>query len=274
MKKKIYQIVFYFVLTTSYLYAQAGSSSVNPSVYYTRGNYSNGNTSDSYSAYASIQLGYSDFIFLGTDNLLINNPAWKYDQKTIVIGGIKNLYPLYLKLNYAHIKGEFDYKPFPYKYSDYINLYNAGFLYNVDLFYLGASVTYLNLIGFKAVESQQYELNIGWVISPGLSLFLKPNFSSVSDNRKLYSAGAKLTYLPVSSLIISLGGFIGSRAYYFNSDLLTIYNQNDTQKMGGDIRAEYWISEKLKVIGSYQYLKFDQFRINYFVGGIYLAFPF
>ena len=130
-----------------------------------------------------------------------------------------------------HIKGNFDYKLFPgYDYSDFLNLYGAEVLYNINLFYLGLSFDYSNLIGYQALVIKHYGASILWLINPNFSLELKPLYTSITDGRKLYAALLALNYSPTKSLTLKLYGFGGERAYYYDEDLLTMFNQNETQK--------------------------------------------
>ncbi len=254
-------------LPANYIFAQV---TVSPSVYYTYGNYSNENYSNDFSAFTTVKIAAKgDFLIAGFDNLLIKNPNFDFDQKMFVTGLIKNIYPVYLKLNYAHINGDFNSNLTNTTiYTDKTNLFNGGIIYNIDLFFFGFSYTYLTLDGFKSVNSNQLEVDFIWRASPYIIFFVKPLYSKVSDGRELFSSSIKLQWFVSSKFNLDAETTLGRRAYYFNSDLLTIYNQDETQETTIAIKGQYKINNALQFIASYQFADFNDFNINYFIGGI------
>ena len=70
------------------------------------------------------------------------------------------------------------------------------------------------------------------------------------------------------TLSLKLYGFGGERAYYYDEDLLTMFNQNETQKNLVSLRVEYDIVKELTLIGNYQYTEFQNYIIRYYVGGL------
>ena len=250
--------------------AQPKSGAFSPSVYYTKGSYSNSNSSDGFSLYTSLRVNTHDYIIGGFDNLVINNPEWEYDQKMFVLGGVKNLYPFYIKASFAHIIGDFSFIPFTYTYEDVTNIYSLDLLYNFNFFYVGASFSLLDLDGFISNVSKQYGLRFEWYPSQKFSFSVRPYFTNLYDGRKLYSSLFKLSYTPANKLTLMLTASLGERAYFFNSDLLTIFNQNETQTGLYKAKVEYKFSDKFKIVTSFQHSKFTDFNINYFSVGINL----
>lgn len=270
--------IFLIILTCNIAQPQVETDFLSPSLYYTFGDYSDGKTSRSISGYATLTLNFFDHIYLGYDNLRINDAESFYDQNMFVSGFIKNLYPFYLRFNYSHIKGEFDVDQSLYRlYSldpdtiksfDYTNLYNLGVSYNYGYFYFGINYTYLNAIGYIAVKSHSIEPVIDWVIDPKLVLRAAPNYTSVSDDRNLKSLYFRVSYYPTTDLFLYFDGFVGERAYYFNPELLTIFNLNQTQLNLFGFKAEYLPVPKLKIMLGFQNTKFSTHSINYFSAGI------
>ncbi len=266
--KNLIKILFLIIFVlTNFNYSQSAFS---PSVYYTYGNYSTTSYSNDISAYGSFKLASKgDYLIAGFDKLKINDPKFDFDQRMIVVGIIKNVYPFYLKLNYANINGDFNSKLNDFtQYTDKTNLINGGLLYNFDLFFIGFTYTYLNLDGLKSINSHQVETNFIWQASQKFILSIKPLYTYVTDGRRLFSTNVKFD-LPVSNIFkLSADISVGERAYYFNPDLLTIYNQDETQKTTASVRVEYQFIKAVRVIASYQYAEFNNFNINYFTGGL------
>lgn len=258
--------LFLFLFITSLL--KADSLFVSPSFYYTNGNYNNKSVSNAYSFFSSLQLTEKVFLINEYEELGIDNPAYSYNQHTFLAGTYAVYFPWYLKLNYAHLMGDYKGKSDKSKYSDLTNIYNADASIFYEWFYLGAVVTYLHQSGYKEQSTGQVTLRIERVISDEIYLSLKPNYSTLLDGRKLWSVAMKAHYLITPSLLMKAGGFLGERAYYFDSDLLTIFNQEYTQKNQVFGQAEYSFTPAFKTILSYQHTTFSDFSINYFVAGI------
>lgn len=265
-------VQFFFIWSVSFFFngfaQETDSFYVSPSFYFTHGNYSDSSRSNSYAFYQTTQLSKEFFSILHYENLKISNEDWDYIQQAFLTGGIIDLHPFYFKLNYVHYKGDYDYKPFPDTYSDYTNLFNIDAYYFSDWYYLGASYVHLNRIGYATQKSDQITLRLEKVLSKELFLSLKPTFIKLLDGRELYSIAVKMHYQPYTDLIFKAGGFGGQRAFYFDSDLLTIFNQDETQKYLFFAQAEYSPIRQLNFILGFQNTKFTSYKINYFIAGI------
>ena len=272
MNKIIAFISFSIISISSFSYAQYNKSILSPSGYYTYGNYSNGNYSNEYSVFTSVYQNLNDRITAGYDNLLINNSEWNYKQQTFLIGGMKTLYPFYLKLNYAFVKGNFNFSPFPYNYVDKTNLVNLHALYNTNNTYIGVSYTYLNLNGIKDLKSSQFNFTFDWIINHQLSLSIYPDYNTITDGRNLSSVSGRISYSPTEWIKIIAGGFVGQRAYYFNPTFLTLLNQDDTQTGAYNLKAEFYFIKPVKIIAGYQSLQFENYKIGYWTAGLKFNF--
>lgn len=246
----------------------SGQVQFTPSLYYTYGNYSNQNYSNSFAGYVTLAFKNSDFITGAFEQLQINNDEWTYSQTMLTAGYTKTIFPFYFKFNYSHVMGKFDFLPFPFSYKDYLNIYNANLIYNYYLFYLGTSFTYQDLNGFKPVVVKQFKFNIDWIASSKFTFSVSPLYTTVTDGRSLTSVYANLKYTPVKMLTITLGAMAGKRAYYFDENLLTIFNQDETQKKLYGAKVELNLTKQFILPVVFQYSEFETYNIKYFTAGI------
>ena len=283
MRKCLLLIFFALMLRNSY----ADSTYVYPSFYYTHGAYTNTDYSNSLAFYNTINISRGFYLINHYEHLTINDPSWNYLQQAFLAGASINTFPFYIKLNYVHYKGELKYSSPSYfsDYNDYTNLYNLDFLFYTKMFYIGAAWTHENLIGVRNEITDQLTLRIDKVFSPFLYISLRPNFTytrQVNNTffpkpdhvRRLYSASLNGYYLINNSLFLKAGGFVGERAYYFDSDLLTIFNQDNDQLYQIYSQLDYTLFGSLKLMLSYQHTRFDNFSINYYIAGIKSDFFF
>ncbi|HAB51578.1 MAG: hypothetical protein A2315_16955 [Ignavibacteria bacterium RIFOXYB2_FULL_35_12] len=259
-----------FIFTASLTFAQYSYETLylSPSVYFTNGNYSTSVKSNSISFYNTLQLIKEFYLINHYDHLLIDDKEYDYKQQTFLAGGIVDLFPYYIKFSYAHYKGDFDYKPFSFSFNDYTNLYNIDLVYYVDWFYLGAAYTHLNQIGFAKAASNQVTVRLERILSNEFFISVKPNFTRLDNGKNLFSASLKLHYAPIADFLLKVGGFAGERAFYFDSDLLTIFNQNYVQKYQAFGQVEYSLLALFNVIAGYQHNKFTDFNVDYLYAGI------
>jgi hypothetical protein len=271
--------LFFSLLFILFFKGYSDSLYVSPSFYFTFGNYTDNNDSKSFAFYNSLQLSQRYYLINGYDNLSIKADSWKYHQQFFLGGVFVNYFPFYFKFNYAHIKGDFklndipDFNEASSNYSDYSNLFNLDLIYYQDLFYYGTSLTYFHAIGkvtkdlLTSQSVGQLTFRLEYIPTPDIFLSLKPNYTFCKDGRKLYSLALKGHYLLSANFLVKTGGQIGERAYYFDSDLLTIFNQPQTQKFQAFLQLEYFPSIFWKFTLAYQNTKFETYSINYFTIG-------
>jgi hypothetical protein len=239
----------------------ADSVYVTPSLYYTRGDYTNESLSDSYAAYLSIGNNKQRLIF-SFDQLIINNPEWKYEQRYFNAGGIFGFTDFYLKLNYGHVSGTEDLL-------DYHNdIYNLDAFYTNYFSFIGGSYTFHKKGGFETKEIAQVMLRLEHIPHWRVLLSVKPTYTRVSDGRELFGTSLRFHYLPFDYFLFKLHGFIGERAYFFDPDLLVLYNQDETQKYLAAAQLEYFLSLNFSLIGGFQHTSFGSYKINYYILGI------
>lgn len=241
---------------------------LSPSVFYTNGNYSTNQKSNSISFYNTLQLFNKFYLINHYDHLLIDHKEYDYKQQTFLVGGIIDLFPYYIKLNYAHYKGDFNYKLATFTSNDFTNLYNVDLMYYADWNYFGAAYTHLNQIGSASVASHQVTLRYERILSNEFFISLKPNFVHLDNGKNLFSTAFKIHYAPIYDLVFKVGGFAGERMFYFDSDLLTIFNQNYIQKSQTFGQVEYSPIALLKIVAGYQHNKFTDFNVDYLYAGI------
>lgn len=264
---RTFTLAITLIISSSGLRAQSFATMFSPSVYYTEGTYSNGTQSKSYSAYASISLNSFDYFIAGYDKMAIESSTWTYDQGLFVIGGLKNLYPFYLKLNYAGIQGTYRESATGYSYEDGVDILNAVVQYNVDLVFLGLTYTYENVSGNKDLQCHQFGLTGEWLIDPSFSASVSPLYTTLTGGRTLKSVSAGMSFSPWQPLVIHAFGVIGKRAYYFNPENLTVFNQDETQKKLWGVRGEFLVGGAVTIVGSYQSTDFVGYSVEYFTIG-------
>ena len=267
-------LVFQFVL-----YGQE-IISVTPSYYFTYGDHSNGYLSRSNSVYLSSNIDYSFTPTIAYDDMKITG-NFNYHQQTFLGGLLYSDFPHYAKFYYAHLKGDYRANSDPvydmsiFNYSDFTNIYSLDYSIYDDGWCVGASLTYINAIGILTKDSllhQQSLQETGRIeFSPSdiISFSIKPSrFISKIDGRTLYSASFRLDIHPVSDVTLKGGCMIGKRAYYFDPDVLTVYNQNETQIQNTFAQYEFSPISGVSFIASYIYSKFLTYHIKYYVAGV------
>lgn len=264
------KLLFSIFFLTSFAFAQLEEETfyLSPSVFYTNGNYSNDINSNSISFYNTFELFKSLYLINHFDYLTIRGRDYNYHQLSFLAGGIVDLFPYWIKFNYAHYKGNYNYLPYEYSYSDYTNLYNLDLVYYLDWYYFGTSYSFYNQTGFENTHSHQLTIRLEKILSDEFFISIKPHFTALKDSKILFAAYAKLHYAPIYNFVLKAGGFTGERKYYFDSDLLTIFNQNAVQKHQIFGQIEYSPANFMKLIAGYQHNKFTDFSVDYLYAGI------
>lgn len=249
---------------------------ISAKLFSTNGNYSDSlkSTTHSNSYFVQYELLNSIRIIAHLDNLQIKYSTWHYRQQNYLLNTTFNNYPWFYNFTVAQISGKYEYQPFVFTYNDNSNLYSAGVIYYQNLWYYGGQITHHNARGILTSDSLPQQkiysltLRVEKYLTPKLFLSLKPHYTNLSDGRNLTSVGGELTYLPFDLISLNVGGFIGKRAYYFNSDLLTLFNQNETQL--NQLKGQVNITpiKQLTFLVAYQKIKFQSYSINYLTLGV------
>ncbi len=173
--------------------------------------------------------------------------------------------------------GDFDYKPFFSKYSDKLYTLALEIDYNVNLFYVGLNFAYTNFTtasdSLVSLNSKQFGLPITYEPSSSFLITITPTYTMLSDRENLFSMEVLLKYSLTKNITTYLGGFFGKRAYFYNHNLYTIYNQNPTQTSAANFVLEFKASEKVTLVARYTYTEFEDYLINYFTMGLKLDLP-
>ncbi|PKL83515.1 MAG: hypothetical protein CVV24_04700 [Ignavibacteriae bacterium HGW-Ignavibacteriae-3] len=253
--------------------SRADSLNVYPSGFYTLGKYSSGENSTSLAGYSTFAFNHKTFFTFGYDNLTIDYNSGNYKQRNYTVSFLQNLFPSYFKVSYSFIDGENSPKGSAAS-TDNTHLVSLEYYFFSNMFYYGIAGTYLKQSGSKDLSDLQITPRIEWVVSPLLYLSLKPNYTYVNDKRNLFSVSGYISWQAIENLYLKLGGFIGRRALYFDTDLLTIYNQNETQTKLYTFQLDYIAEKNLKVTAGYQFSNFSSYSIDYFYLGLRTAVKF
>ncbi len=248
------------------LFAQS-SFFINPSIFYTDGNYSDKTTSKSFTGYCSISWNGYDYVIIGYDNFNIAGEDWNYKQNNFVGGLIYYFENFYWKLNFLFIRGNFksdNYLP----YADDSNVYNIDIIKPDWPFYYGAGYTLFNQTGEPSIKSHQINSRFEYIPDYRVLIGLRGTATLTSDNRKLFSISAKLNYLPFDNFLLKGSIALGERTLFLDPDLLVMFNQTLTQKAHYGIQAEYSPFQFATIVLSFQHSKFLSYDINYLIGGL------
>ncbi|MCE1188662.1 MAG: hypothetical protein LWX56_05920 [Ignavibacteria bacterium] len=255
---------------------------VNPSIYYTRGAYSNGNYTNEGSAYLSLGVTKGLFLTCGYDRLTIFDTNYTYLQKGYVAGLSFSKNQWFMNGYFMHITGKYDAIPFPFTYSDNTNI--AGGFIGLDLYpeYIGLGYTRTNFNGIADISlrdhqtADQITAKLLYVFSPFSSVALYPSFVTLEDGRKLLSTELKfhyLRYVQVTEdiylpIVVHIVAAVGERAYYFDQELLTVSNQNATQKWHWGVTSEVYLFGQYIFQLGFQHSSFTIYDINYYTAGV------
>ncbi len=283
MKNTILILIFVYLFASNG-FSQTDSTYLGPSVFYTIGDYSSNESSRSLAFYNTLQLSKQFYLITAYDNLSIKDEESDYLQQTFLGGCYLNLFPYTLKFNYGYYKGDYSYPNYdttaspgngnnPNKIdelvsTDITHLFNADFIYYFDWNYLGGSYTYINQTEITPLSAHQLTLRLERILTDELFISVRPNYTRTSAGKNLFSSALKIHYVPIPELTFKVGGFLGERMFYFDSDLLLMFNQNNIQKYQAFGQIEIVPTQTWKFTFGYQHTKFDDFSINYFYAGI------
>ncbi len=273
-------LIIFVCLFGSDGFSQSDSTYLSPSVFYTIGDYTSSESSRSLAFYNTLQISKKLYLITAYDNLSIEDGESEYLQQTFLGGGYVNLFPYTLKFNYGYYKGDLYYTDSTIVgnnnrnnanelvSTDITHLFNADFIYYFDWNYVGGSYTYINQTEITPLSAHQITLRLERILTNEIFISLRPNFTRTSNRKNLFSSAFKIHYAPISELIVKVGGFYGQRMFYFDSDLLLMFNQNYIQKYQMFGQIEILPTQTWKFLFGYQHTKFDDFSINYLYAGI------
>lgn len=279
MKYLSYLILFIFIFCISKI--KADSLYVLPSAFYTYGSYSNSNSLNSVSAY--LPFFYKQYyLVFGYENIKLVDKNWKYNQENYLLNPIAIFYPFYFKGTYGYIKGNFDYNPEDYKYDDASVIYNFDFIYSINYkYFVGAYYTYIDAKlnqrqGFDSlvfkVKANEVGLRFEYIPHYRVFISIKPTYTQLRVKEKYFGVQTTFNYLLFYNLLISTNFSFGDFKYYFDPDILTFFDQYETQTFKAGAKIEYTFLDNYKLVLSYNHNKFDKYEINYFTVGVRSSF--
>jgi len=264
------KVIYFLVLSASFLFAQETFNTVSLSPFYTIGKYSNKTLSESKAVYGSINLNQDFILSTGIDVISLNQEQWKYDQNSFFLSGIKVFTPFYLKFASSYIKGRYSEKQNDlYNYTDENLSLTPELVYKFNWNYVGIAYNYFKASkGFQILKAQSLTLRFDTFLDFFTYLSIRPNLYIENSSKKFFSVSTKLTRWITSDFVVSGTLVAGKRRYYFDNDLLTIYNQYDLQKIVAGFNLDYSLIDEVTISGGYQYTKFENYEINYVFLGL------
>ncbi|MCA0387148.1 MAG: hypothetical protein LCH52_01495 [Bacteroidetes bacterium] len=259
----------------------ADSLQVYSSVFGSYGTYSDGTNSKSGSVFLTTGLNYRHHLTIGYDYLYKDGGIWGYKQQFGTAGVTLNFDPFYAKFSYGHINGKYDDTTGYISY-DYLNIYSAEVLLREKSFYFGAGINHMYLNGFEKRNINQVTARVDYYGGYTWYLSVRPVYTMLTtDNsvssmgsknkRNLLSVALKFNYLLTPGWVGKLGGSFGKRAYYYDNDLYTIYNQDENQEMMLSAGIDWYATWRTVINISYQYNKFDGYDVNYLIAGVKIS---
>ena len=266
------KIAAFFLVFTAIILAQEDSVYTSFSGFYTGGQVEPGRASNSYSGYLTLGYGAAG-ITGGYDNLKIDSVGWDYTQKSYVIAPYYYFGSFFVKAAYMGISGDFNLYPsstggVTYNFAtDKTKIYsfelgNFGYYYTAGLGY-----THSKLTGYKHLFVDQYTARYQFVPDYRWLFGVRPTHTSTTDGRKYFSCMFRANYLVIPYLVAKASVNIGNRMYYFDNDLLTVFNQDQTQNKNFGLELDYYMG-KFVLQGAWQYNEFEKQPTRYFILGV------
>jgi len=262
-----------FIISFSVVFAQSNFF-LQPSFYFTYGDYSDKTNSKQYSFFTSFSWNNYDYVVLGYDRINISNRShnykWDYSQNNFS-GGLHlwlSELKMKLKLDFLTIDGNYkdDYSNQPVIDNGY--LISPEIIKGVYPFYYGAGYSFFKQDGNNKLQAHQVYLRTDYY--PHYKILLNTILSShlVSDNRKQLSLQISAFYFPIYELSIKGSFTLGKRSIFYHPDLMVLYNQLETQTANYSIQLNYNFYKNFVMSFQYQRSNFTSYQINYFVLGI------
>ncbi len=265
--------------------AEGADFTFSPSLYFTRGDYSDSRMSDNFAGYGTLGLDHRCFLSLAYDNILIEHDDFAFRQQMGVAGLFLTSGKWGGKLHYGRILGRFRLHDADDRVRDETDLYSAELLFLRPSCVFGLGYTQQDLTymiredepppsGNSGIEqrSEQFTGRAEIVLDPRLRLIYQPTYTWVRDGRRLHSMAVKINYLPLQRLLLRGGIAYGERAYFYDNDLFTVYNQHETQRSLWFLRADLTVWRAWELVSEYIDTGFSDYSIRYFVVGVRTTF--
>lgn len=265
------RIILILLFSSILVLAQESYTIISVSPFYTYGKYSNKVVSNSKAIYGSVNFNGNFILSSGYDMISLKYNDWDYKQNSFSGSAIVRISDLFLKFAGIKVRGDFIDNLFnqSYNYQDEVYSITSELVYKYNWTYFGLGLNYSNSgKGYNILKAYNLNLRYELFLDYYTYLSFRPNFYLENSDKKLFSVTSKLTHWFSPSFTGSVNLTLGNRRYCFDNDLLTIYNQYETQKLvvGGSV--DYSIIDEITVSAGYQHTKFESFSVNYFFLGL------
>ncbi len=259
-----------FLLIISIIGYSQSKLSLQPSGYFTYGNYSDGTSANQYTFFLSVTPNNLDYLVTGIEHIDLSNDLWNYSQNNFALGlhyWLTN-HNLKIKTDLMFIDGKYKSSDNTFKYGDNGYLISPEILSGVYPFYYGFGYAFFSQSGGNKINSNQFYLNLYYYPTYKFLINLIPSFHLISKNENYTSLNSSLTYFYSYKLWFNASFALGSKKFFYHPDLMVFFNQLETQKGNFSFRANYNFYKNLVASFVYQKSKFVTFEIDYFVFGI------
>lgn len=259
-----------FIFSSIFLIAQQSFTIISVSPFFTYGKYSNQVSSQSKAIYGTLNFD-GDLIFSsGVDFISLKGDQWDYDQNSFYFYTLKKFSSLSIKFSGVYLNGKYkDTISLTPNYRDDNVSLTTELIYDLNWKYLGIAYNYFSSTkGYQILKASNLTLRFDTFLDYYTYLSVRPNLYLENSGKKYISLSSKLIHWFSNDFVGNLNFMVGNRRYYFDNDLLTIYNQYEIQKLvvGGGV--DYSFIDELTLSAGYQYTEFESFNIKYFFLGL------
>ncbi len=272
MLSKIFLCLFLFA---SVIFSQS-KFYIQPSFFFTYGDYSNKTLSDQYSFFLSSSPNQIDYLVAGFERINLKNNSWKYEQNNYSFGlhyWISDL-KLKLKADLKIIKGKYSDTFNSYSLVDNGTLFSPEVLAGVYPFYYGTGFAYFLNNGSNKTNAMQLYIRTDYYPHYKFLITILPSANIISNKIIYFSCQTSLTYYAFYELSLNTSFSLGNRKFYYHPDLMVLFNQIETQTGNYSFRLDYNFYKRFVLSMIYQKSKFSNYDIDYFVIGIKSPFTF
>lgn len=263
------------IISVSLIFAQSKIAII-PSGYFTYGNYSDNTKSNQLSLFLSTSPNSIDYFVFGYDDISLKNDLWNYTQKNYSAGIHYWFLDYKLKFKIDAILLDGDYNDNYISNPNYLSgvLISPEIIKGIYPFYFGGGYAVFDQSKNQKFTSHQIYLRTDYYPHYKLLISALASLNFSSKDNKLISLQTTLSYFYNYELTFASSFTIGSRRFFYNPDLMVLFNQLETQTSNYSARVDYNFYKNFTATLVYQHSKFSSYSIDYYVFGIKTSIKF